>query len=80
MRKTIRAKFKGGLIEPLEPVDLPEGRELTVTVEEEAPPPKGRLGASFGLVGDDLMDWDAFLEEIYSQRKRRTRPDVTFDD
>ncbi len=36
MSKIIKAKFHGGRIEPLEPVDLPEDMELLVTVEEAA--------------------------------------------
>ncbi len=34
MARTIKATFRQGRIEPLEPVDLPEGVELMVTVEE----------------------------------------------
>lgn len=29
---TIRARFRRGVLEPLEKVDLPEGKEVTVTV------------------------------------------------
>jgi len=39
MVKTIRASFDNGVFEPLEPVELPEGIEATVTVE--APPDGG---------------------------------------
>ncbi len=35
--KTIRARFYGGKFEPLEAVDLPEGREVTLTIGD-APP------------------------------------------
>ncbi len=34
LAKTIKARFRGGRIEPLEPLDLPEGAELLVTVED----------------------------------------------
>lgn len=34
LARTIKATFRQGRIEPLEPVDLPEGVELMVTVEE----------------------------------------------
>ena len=34
MQRTIRAKYKNGHIVPVEPLDMEEGRELLVTVEE----------------------------------------------
>ena len=34
MQRTIRAKYKNGHIVPVEPLDIEEGRELLVTVEE----------------------------------------------
>ena len=32
MGGTIRARVKGGLLEPLDKIELPEGKEVTVTV------------------------------------------------
>jgi predicted DNA-binding antitoxin AbrB/MazE fold protein len=32
MTTTIRARIKGGVIEPLEQVDLPEGQDILVTI------------------------------------------------
>lgn len=37
MLKTIRAKFTGGALIPLEPVDIAEGDELLVTLQEPEP-------------------------------------------
>ena len=34
MQRTIKAKYKNGHIGPVEPLDIEEGRELLVTVEE----------------------------------------------
>ena len=34
MQRTIRAKYQNGHIVPVEPLDIEEGRELLVTVEE----------------------------------------------
>ena len=34
MQRTIRAKYRNGHIVPVEPLDMEEGRELLVTVEE----------------------------------------------
>ena len=32
MGGTIRARVKGGLLEPLDKIELPEGKEVTITV------------------------------------------------
>ena len=32
MGSTIRARVKRGLLEPLEKIELPEGKELTITI------------------------------------------------
>ena len=37
MLKTIRARFTGGALVPLEPVDIAEGDELLVTLQESTP-------------------------------------------
>jgi ribonuclease HI len=37
-RKTVRARYRGGVLEPVEPLDLPEGAEVEITIRE----PTGR--------------------------------------
>ena len=83
MLKTIRARYKNGVIEPLEKVDLIDGTEIDVTIalrssdkrisisEEE----RDRLFLSSAGGWKDLVGED-FLNEIYEQRKRKTRPEV----
>lgn len=34
MTKTIRARYRRGMIEPLEKLDIEEGQELTVTISD----------------------------------------------
>ena len=34
MNRTIRARFSQGVIEPLEKVEIPEGKEITITISE----------------------------------------------
>lgn len=34
MLRTIRARFSHGVIEPLEKVEMPEGKEITITISE----------------------------------------------
>ena len=38
MTQTIRARFRNGKLEPLEPLDLKEGAEVTVAVSPAEPP------------------------------------------
>ena len=35
---TVRARYEDGVLQPLEPLDLDEGREVTVSIEDAAPP------------------------------------------
>ena len=37
MTRNVRARFTNGAIVPLEPLDIEEGKEIVVTLEEEAP-------------------------------------------
>lgn len=78
MLKTIRARYRNGLIEPLEEIDLADGAEIDITVDirpsmcrEER---EERFLSSAGR-WRDIVDED-FLNEIYEQRKRRTRPEA----
>ena len=38
---TVRARSEKGVLTPLEPLDLEEGKEVVVSVEDASPPPKG---------------------------------------
>jgi predicted DNA-binding antitoxin AbrB/MazE fold protein len=40
MLKTIKARYRNGLIEPLERIDITEGAEITITVSELSIPLK----------------------------------------
>ena len=78
MLKTIKAKYKHGIFEPLEKVDLEDGSEVNITIESrkfmsEEEREKRFLSSAGGW--KDLLD-ESFLDEIYEQRKRKTRPEV----
>lgn len=75
--KTIRATFSNGIIKPLEKLEYPEGKELTVTIEEEPETvSKERymeiLRKTAGSWKD--IDTDKFLEDVYKSRSINTRP------
>ncbi len=80
MPKTIKAVFRNGLIEPLEILDLDDGAEITVTLEDISPPlsEEERRNRFLSSAGGwkDIVD-EKFLDEIYRQRSLRTRPEVS---
>ena len=75
MGGTIRARFTGGVLEPLERVDLPEGKEVTITIIDV---PSGNNVDAFrrsagGWKG--TIDADALICNIYADRLISTRPE-----
>jgi len=75
--KTIKARYRNGLIEPLEDIDLADGTEITVTVDISPASSKERRARFLSSAGSwkDIVD-EKFLDEIYRQRNLRTRPEV----
>ena len=76
MVKEIRARFSGGVIPPLEDVDLEEGQELTVTISE-LPGGKGMRDALLSTAGGwkDLVDTERLKTDIYADRLINNRPE-----
>ena len=79
MLKTIRARYRNGLIEPLEEIDLADGVEITVTLEEISPSlseeeRRERFLSSAGS-WKDIVD-EEFLPQVYRQRYLHTRSEV----
>jgi len=68
---TIRAHIKNGRIEPLEPVELPEGSEVEVVIPDRGKD-FARFDASFGG-WRDILDFDAF-EAGRQESRKLTRP------
>jgi predicted DNA-binding antitoxin AbrB/MazE fold protein len=79
MLKIIKAKYKHGLFEPLEKVNLRDGMEVNLVIDnypdEMTEEEKDRLFLSSAGGWKDIVD-EGFLNEIYEQRKRRTRPEA----
>lgn len=74
MKSTIRVRVRDGVLEPLEQVDLPEGKEMTVTIVE-APSPEDLLAfrrAAGKWAG--TVDAEALIRRIYEDRLLSTRP------
>jgi len=74
MTTTIRARFKGGVLEPLEEVTLPEGAEVTVTIDRE--PSAEDLAAFRRAAGSwrGKVDAETLIRNIYADRLISTRP------
>ena len=74
MLKTIKARYRNGLIEPLEKININEGMEITITISEP-PIREDGLDRSFGG-WKGLIDAEEFLKNIYADRLISTRPEV----
>ena len=72
MIKTVKAKFSGGMIKPLEKIEFPEGRELKIVILDSE---KDILDATFGSWAD-LVDCEELKKNIYADRLISTRPEV----
>jgi len=75
MGGTIRAHVKGGVLEPLEKTDLPEGKEVIVTVigVSEGPDDEAFLRSAGSWKG--LVDTERLIRDIYEDRLISTRPE-----
>lgn len=75
MGGTIRARFTHGVLEPLDTVDLPEGKEVTITIIDV---PSGRNFEAFSRSAGGwkgTIDAEALISKIYADRLISTRPE-----
>lgn len=75
MNKPIRARVRRGLLEPVEKLDLPEGKEVTITIVDV---PSERDFSAFrksagGWRG--TIDAEKLIDDIYADRLIATRPE-----
>jgi len=75
MSRMIRARVRGGVLEPLEDIQLPEGQEVTLTIADE--PSRDSLGAFRRAAGGwkGTIDAEALIRHIYADRLIATRPE-----
>jgi predicted DNA-binding antitoxin AbrB/MazE fold protein len=71
MSNPIRARVKGGVIEPLEQIDLPEGQEVMVTI---LPPTDREAFQRSAGQWKGTLDAEALIRDIYADRLVSTRP------
>lgn len=73
MRKTIRARFSRGIIEPLEKVDIDEGKEITVTIMEFPSDLKENAFERSAGSWKGTINAEKLIENIYADRLLSTR-------
>ena len=75
MSETIHVRVKGGVLEPLEKLDLPEGKEVLVTIIRASP--QGNRDAFRRAFGKwkGTIDADKLIRNIYADRQISTRPE-----
>lgn len=74
--KTIRAVFENGVFRPREPVELPPGSQVKITLQEEPETKPERLRDRFPDSIGTLSETDALeLQRIIDDEFRRVNPD-----
>ena len=71
----VKARYTGGVLTPLEPLDLEEGEEVTLSVEGSFTRSTSReaiLAGAGGWAGQG--DWEDFIRMIYEARLTGSRP------
>jgi predicted DNA-binding antitoxin AbrB/MazE fold protein len=76
--RTIKARFKDGMIEPLEKLDIDDGKEIMISIvevpnEDEEKTFINGINASFGG-WKDKVDCEELIKNIYNDRLISTRP------
>lgn len=73
MGGAIRARVKGGVFEPLEKTDLPEGKEVLITVLNVTEDTDDEAFLRSAGSWEGLIDADEFIREVYEGRILRSR-------
>jgi predicted DNA-binding antitoxin AbrB/MazE fold protein len=72
--KIIKGKYKKGVFEPLEPVDLREDEMVEIVVPEKETDDDATFLSSFGTWKDVVPE--SFIEEVYERRVRGSRAPI----
>ena len=63
MIRTIRARYSGGMLEPLEPLALEEGEEIELTLEEQVHESEEAEDAAFARAMEEAMTTQRVSEQ-----------------
>jgi predicted DNA-binding antitoxin AbrB/MazE fold protein len=72
--QTIMVKFSNGLLKPLEALHLPEGVELTITINEKPQKTFSQALKETAGVWQGLVDTEKLKRDIYQSRLIDNRP------
>lgn len=75
MGGTIRARVRHGMLELLEKIDLPEGKEVTVTILEVPSHEDQEAFCRAAGKWQGHVDTETLLRNIYADRLISTRPE-----
>jgi len=77
MVKQVKVRYRRGVLEPLEPLEIEEGTELTVTLStSEATLTATNPTAATAGAWASLLDCEVFEQELYANRPLQTRAEV----
>ena len=72
--REIRARFSKGRIEPLEEIDLRDGDEITITIQQELTPASARKSlATAAGAWKGTLDFEAYLKDLSAARRQPSR-------
>ena len=74
MSRIIRARAKRGVFEPLEPISVPDGTEVTVTIPEGVSPEDVEAFHRSAGSWKGTIDAERLIRDIYNDRLISTRP------
>ena len=68
--RTVRARYRNGVLEPLDAIDLTEDEEVLLTLNDQHWPPqgKGKLSDLAGAWADQFDDPEQLIRDIYQAR------------
>ena len=73
--RTVTVRFANGVLEPLEALDLDEGQEVTVSIDDGLPPSRpGRGMRAAAGAWKGTHDPDKLKRDIYAARLMTSRP------
>jgi predicted DNA-binding antitoxin AbrB/MazE fold protein len=75
MTRTIRARITKGVIEPLEKMDLPEGKEVSVTIFEIPSTEDLEVFSRSAGGWKGTLNAEELIRNIYADRLVSTRPE-----
>jgi predicted DNA-binding antitoxin AbrB/MazE fold protein len=73
MGETIRVRVKDGVLEPLEQMNLPEGKEVVISVVTIVEDPDEEAFLRSAGSWKDLIDAEEFIRKVYEDRLLNSR-------